>query len=325
MERQNILEILEYATRAPSTHNSQPWLFKLKGSGVRVFYDEKLKLSQADSEGRDLYISIGCMIENMRIAAEHFGYNSKIMLLINEETHFVGDVDFIKNNSISSSINEKLFIQIPSRVNARGIFLSDPIETEIQQVIMSIVEEFKDMNITVKLLTEKNKITQIAEITQEAMHEAYNNPKFRVEMSSWMNSNISSKKQGLPGYSLKMPLIVSLIIPILIRYINMGKFLGKLNLKSLASAQLVVVLTGPNNKEAWIYTGMCAERLMLTIQSYKLQTSIYVGSIEMGDLYKKVKELVGGSDRPQFIFAVGKIPGIHRVTPRHSLELKIIS
>jgi hypothetical protein len=324
MEKQLILNIISYAIRAPSTHNSQPWLFRLQANSVSVFYDEKLKLPQADNDGRDLYVSIGCMLENMRIAAAHFGFSSTVTFSINEVTHHIAEVVFIKNSISISSRDEKLFETIPIRVNARGVFISDKVPNNSQESVLSIVDEFKSENISVKLMIEKSNINQIAEITQEAMHEAYSNPAFRAEMSSWMNSNISLKKQGLPGYSLKMPLIVSLIIPFLIRYLNMGKFLGKLNLKSLSSAPMIVILSSPNKKESWISIGQCAERIMLYLQSQKLQTSIYVGSIEMGELYKKVQKLTGGTDRPQFVFAVGKIPGIHRITPRHNLHAKLI-
>jgi len=157
------------------------------------------------------------------------------------------------------------------------------------------------------------------------MHLAYSKTTFRKEMSHWMNSNLSNKKQGLPGYSLNMPLLVSLIIPVLIRFFNIGSLLGKLNFKSLSSAPLIAVIASPNTKLSWISVGMYAERLMLRAQSLDLQTSIYVGSIEMGALYKEVQKVTQLEERPQFLFAIGKIKGNHKITPRHPIEKKIIS
>ena len=57
----------------------------------------------------------------------------------------------------------------------------------------------------------------------------------------------------------------------------------------------------------------------------KLQTPIFVGSIEMGELYKEVQAITGENERPQFLFAIGKIKGEHRITPRHNIKDKIIS
>ena len=65
--------VLGYAILAPSTHNSQPWRFKIQDNFCRIYYNPELKLPEADPSGRDLYISMGCMIENLIIAANYFG------------------------------------------------------------------------------------------------------------------------------------------------------------------------------------------------------------------------------------------------------------
>ena len=142
-----------------------------------------------------------------------------------------------------------------------------------------------------------------------------------------MNSNLSHKKQGIPGYSLNMSLFTSMLIPILIRYFNIGKLLGKLNLMSIDSSPMIIILSSQkNNEHEWIYIGMLAERIMLTLQSEGFQTSIFVGSIEIDSLYKEVQSLTGLiKERPQFIFSVGHMNGSQKITPRHDLETKLIN
>lgn len=323
-DKNKILEILSYAIRAPSTHNSQPWLFKISTDTVEVYYDPTLFLPEADHESRDLYISMGCMLENLSIASEHFGFDAGITIVIDEQIHKIAQVVFAEKKSSISPQNELLFTTISSRVNARGIFTSRLVPQEIQQVITSEANMFKNYGITVTLINDKEKIHSIAQLTQQSMHIAYQKPSFRKEMYHWINSNLSKKKQGLPGYSLNMPLVLSLIIPVLIRFFNMGPLLGKLNFQSLSSAPLLIIFSGPNTKLSWVSIGRCAERLMLHIQSLGLQTSIYVGSLEMGSLYKDVQNITGLQERPQFLFAVGEIIGNHRITPRHPIEKKII-
>lgn len=326
MEKELILNILSYAIRAPSTHNSQPWLFKLQTNGVSIYYNEKLFLPEADHDGRDLYISIGCMLENMIIAATHFGFSTSYIFIENSKDNHIIDVSFEKSN-VSSEKNEKLFIKIPNRVNSRGQFKDEDLFEEVSKIIEFNNKEFLDKSISLIILKKKEDINKMAELTRSAILEAYNRPSFRKEVSHWMNSNLSRKKEGLPGYSLKLPLILSIIIPILIRYFNMGKVLGKLNYKSIKSAPLIFIFSSLNNsKKDWINVGMYAEKLMLSLQSSGFQTSIFVGSIEIGDLYKDVQKLTNlNSGRPEFIFAVGHIEGKHKITPRHKLEEKIIN
>ena len=325
MEKELILNILSYATRAPSTHNSQPWLFKLQPNGVSVFYDEKLLLPEADKEGRDLYISIGCMLENMTIAAGHFGFITDCVFLKNSTDNHIVDITFKENKNHPEEV-EKLFGMIPNRVNARGQFNNEDIFDEVSKIAKVCGEEFVKDNISLTILNKKEDIYKMAELTQQVIHEVYCRPSFRKEVSHWMNSNITTKKEGIPGYALKLPLVFSIIIPVLIRFFNMGKVLGKLNLKSISSAPLVLVFSSPNNNKIdWINTGRFVEKLMLSLQAEGFQTSIFVGAIEIGDYYKQVEQLTGlSSQRPQFIFAVGHIPGKHKITYRHKLEDKII-
>lgn len=326
MENKTILSILSFAIRAPSTHNSQPWLFKLTPSGVSVFYDKTLLLPEADKDGRDLYISIGCMLENMRISASQFGFEMILEMSINELTRHIADAKFKKiDNSLPQ--DEKLFKQITKRVNARGIFMDEVISDSTIKVIESIVSEFKYNKISLTILNNKDDIYKIATFTQNAIHSAYSKLSFRKEMSKWMNSNLSNKKDGIPGYSLNMSLFTSMLIPFLIRYFNIGKFLGKLNLLSIKSAPVIVILSAVGNTpEDWINIGILGERLMLTLQADEFQTSIFVGSIEVDSLYTEVQQLIKNKEeRPQFIFGIGHINGKHKITPRHQLYEKIIN
>lgn len=316
-----IIRILESAVRAPSTHNSQPWLFKVTENKVEVFFEPKYVLPFADKETRDLHISIGCMLENFLIASLAENLMSSISYGPFPSKTKLAEITLAESNTKLSGLSQTLFKTIPNRVNARGIFVDEKIPTDL---FSKIIFFNTDNNLVVSFLDEKEDIKKVADLTALAIVEAHNEIGFRKEMSSWMNSNLSIKKEGLPGYSLKMPLIVSLIIPLLIRYFNIGSFLSKLNIKSIASAPLIIVISGKDGPSSWMEIGRLAERIMLYIQSLGYQTSIYVASIEIGDRYKEVQKLTKTKDRPQFIFAVGHILGKHKITPRHKVSDKLI-
>ena len=67
--------IIEAATRAPSGHNSQPWLFTINSEDhITLAPDFTRRLPAVDADNRELFISLGCAAENLRIAANHYGY-----------------------------------------------------------------------------------------------------------------------------------------------------------------------------------------------------------------------------------------------------------
>jgi hypothetical protein len=316
-----ITKILESAVRAPSTHNSQPWLFKITENKIEVFFNPKYVLPFADKETRDLHISIGCMLENFLIASLEENLVGSILYGPFENKTKLAEITLTESNDKPSELSQTLFKTIPNRVNARGIFLNEKMPVDLFEKINSFNT---DNNIAIDFFDKKEDIKKVADSTALAMIDAYNQVGFRKEMSHWMNHNLSNKKEGLPGYSLNMPLFISLIIPLLIRYFNMGSLLAKLNIKSISSAPLIIIISGKDGLVSWMKIGRFAEKIMLYVQSLGYQTSIYVGSIEIGDRYKEIQELTNRENRPQFIFAVGHISGKHKITPRHKIEEKIM-
>lgn len=311
--------VLGYAILAPSTHNSQPWLFKLKDNTVEVFYDEKLKIPEADKLGRDLYISMGCVIENLAIAASYFGIFNDLNVVLKD--NLIAVVSF-RNDGQKNSDLEYLVDTIPRRINARGFFEPKPVPGEIQGEMMSLK---KDGRIRLDFITKKERIDILAKLTAEGLRYAYKKPAFRKEMSGWMNNNLSSKKTGLPGYSLRIPFILSFIIPILVKFFDISPLLAKLNYRSFASAPFVCIFSSEESSPSvWFETGRLAERSMLHLQSKDIRTSIFVASIEMGDIYKKVQGVVGINLTPQFIFCAGYMKDVQKHSPRQNLENKLI-
>lgn len=322
--------LLGYAILAPSTHNSQPWLFKIGENFCEVYYERKKLLPQADPKGRDLYISLGCAIENLVIAAKYFNVFQKADYGPFREENLVAKIYFsfvgARQNTVRKEL-ESLLSAIPRRINARGIFKDKPVDSEIKDLIFTNIkqEDYYLDDLETKFVEQKDKIREIASLSSKGIRIAYQNPLFRKEMSDWLRSSFTSKKDGLPGYALKMPAILSLIFPTIVRFGDVGKFLSGLNEKSVSSAPMVCVISARgDNPLTWFLVGRLAERLMLEFNKHSYDTSIFVAAIEMGELYKNLQSIIGTTLTPQFLFAVGKIDTLHKPTPRHSIESKMI-
>jgi nitroreductase len=60
--------VLSAAIAAPSIHNTQPWRFRVRPGSVDVFVDRDRQLPVADPSGRELVISVGAAVFNLRVA-----------------------------------------------------------------------------------------------------------------------------------------------------------------------------------------------------------------------------------------------------------------
>ena len=107
--------LIEHAIRAPSGHNTQPWRFTLGADCITIAPDFSKRLPVVDPDNRELYISLGCAGENLRIAASHYGYATTTAIAAD------GAITITLQQQ-SGIIPNPLFAQIPRRQTNRALY-----------------------------------------------------------------------------------------------------------------------------------------------------------------------------------------------------------
>ena len=72
----DLVACVHTATLAPSIHNTQPWQFHIRDNGIDVYADWRRRLDIIDPNGRQLIISVGAAIMNLRLAIYQRGWAS---------------------------------------------------------------------------------------------------------------------------------------------------------------------------------------------------------------------------------------------------------
>jgi len=312
--------ILSLAILAPSTHNSQPWLFRLKENVCDVYADMKIKLPESDKTGRDLFISLGCLAEHINQVGRYYGLIPEIHFLNNLPPEPIFKVTFIRG---SRELDFKSHIEaILTRINVRGLFDRKDVAPELLEHLSA---KFSDSVVGVNILAGYEKTKIFGKITARAIAEAHLNKNFRIELSQWMRHSLTKKLTGLVGYNLRIPFILSFIFPPLIKRMNLGKVFAQLNYRAIASASAVGILTTTEDSHlAWWEVGRKFQALNLYLNSQGIRTSIYVGSIEIGNNRQSVQQLINTTKLPQFSFVFGYMKGNFKHSPRQPLALKIL-
>jgi hypothetical protein len=70
--------IVEYATAAPSVHNTQPWAWRIDGEVIELYADTDLRLLSEDPVGRNLVISCGAALHHLQVAAGSLGWSTAV-------------------------------------------------------------------------------------------------------------------------------------------------------------------------------------------------------------------------------------------------------
>ena len=140
--RDEIQKILEAGVCAPSGDNSQPWRFVVDDDTVHVFNlperdNPILNFNQFGS-----FISHGAVIENMKIAAAHYGYRADVTLFPDPANqNEVAAIHLVKSPDHVDSQRESLFDSIALRCTNRKRYATDALRDEERRAIMSVPSE----------------------------------------------------------------------------------------------------------------------------------------------------------------------------------------
>ncbi len=120
------LALVRAAILAASPHNTQPWIFKVGENRIELYADTTRNLGAFDPYLREMYIGLGCALENMALAADANGYNASIALSGGKlrpikdslEPLLVAEIDLSPGVKKKSS----LYDAIPLRHTNRGVY-----------------------------------------------------------------------------------------------------------------------------------------------------------------------------------------------------------
>lgn len=82
-DEQTVWAALSLAVRAPSIHNSQPWLWRLGENTVHLYADSGRHLPNTDPSRRELILSCGAALQHFTVALAALGWQSHVHRLPN--------------------------------------------------------------------------------------------------------------------------------------------------------------------------------------------------------------------------------------------------
>lgn len=114
--------LVESAVLAPSSHNTQPWLFHLRDEGLELLADRTRALPVNDPHDRELTISCGAALLNLRVAADRAGHRLELALLPDGDDADVLARATLRETSATSLMDNPLFAAIRQRRTYRKPF-----------------------------------------------------------------------------------------------------------------------------------------------------------------------------------------------------------
>ena len=311
------LKLLLYlAGLAPSSHNTQPWNFSVDKHSISVWADLSRRLAVGDPQDRELYTSIGAAIQNILSSAQALGIKTSYTLFpLPQSPDLVARIDLVFGHGSITAKGSAILSAIETRRTNRTPY--DPNKLLPLKVTKQITSLASHLGGKLVLVTKRETIKRLAKMVEQGMLKFLSNPTFREELSGWIRHDWSKKGDGLPGYSIGMPGIVSIIAPILIKSPGPIKEVAASERKVVESCSTLGVITIPaDNKNWWVKTGMIFESLALTLETQGIATAILTSIVESQAERQKLKTIVKGT--PGLFFRVGYSTGPGVSVPRRT-------
>jgi hypothetical protein len=311
--------LLRYAVLAPSSRNTQPWAFRVEGDAVDIYADRERILPVADPEGREMVISCGAALFNLRTAIRNFGYIATFETLPNTR-----EPDLLVRVHLGVKGKPKLedhpFFQTITKRHTDRLPFED---RELPNPLISKLKASAEAeDAWLRILTEETRDT-VTEMVEEATLTQWSDKRFRRQLSRWLRTDRTKKPDGISFHDMGLEAKGSYLAPYFVSMSDKGKEQGEKD-RLLASGAPVLAVLGTDKDEPfdWLLAGQALQRVLLLARSEDLSASFLNQPVEVPGLRDRLRELLSTRGYPQVIIRMGYGRNA-RPTPRRKMEYVI--
>ena len=299
---------LNYAVTAPSSHNTQPWLFRLRGDKVDVIADRTRALPVVDPHDRELTISCGAAIGMLRIALRGFGYESAAELLPNaDEPDLLATVELgTRRGATVTEVNlrDAILRRRTARVRFEHMRPS-------QQVIAMLQETAARQYAVLRFFSSESDRARLSTLICESDRLQFADPSFRRELASWMHARHGASRDGMSLSSMGVPDILTPISALALRTFDVGGGRAAESTEIVEfTPALAVLATDRDCVEEWLLAGQALAHVLVTATVAGLSTGYLNQPIETPGLRLRLAEMIAPHSFPQLIIRFGSGPAI---------------
>lgn len=314
-----LLWLVRYAVLAPSSHNTQPWLFVARDGALELRADRTRGLPVVDPHDRALVISCGAALGNLRIAANRAGRE-----LVVERFPAEADEDLLARARLGRRLTPepaavRRFAAIARRRTVRRAYDERPIAAATLDALAQAAGAEGTWLAVVDDLAGRERI---AALVADADRRQARDAAFRRELAMWIHPNHSRSRDGMPGYAFAMGDLVSYAGPFFVRTFHWGDRQAARDRElAVGSPVLAVLGTEGDTPRDWLRAGEALAMVLLEATSEGLCASFLNQPVEVAELRPALRRLVaertGHFGAPQLVLRLGYGPEA-QPTPRRT-------
>ena len=302
----DIQNLVRAATLAASSHNTQPWRFVARQGSIEIHPDTSRQLTVLDPQGRELWISLGCALENLLIAAQAAGFATAVTYPAAQEVIRV-------RLSADKPQSTPLLAAISQRQNTRSTYDGQSVVPATLRQLQAVSSE---PGVIVQFVLEPSELKTVLEYVNQGNLKQYADPAFVRELIHWLRFTKKDALASLDGLYTR-----SSGNPEVPRWLGQV-VVGGTKPKSQAdidaarfrsSSGAVVIASSTDDRAAWVRSGQVYERLALQMTALGVQSAFLNQPIEVDSVRGSFQSALGlGSAVPQLLMRFGHGPLLPR-------------
>jgi len=302
--------LVQAASLAPFSHNTQPWLFRIGEATLHLLADRTRALPVNDAHDRELTISCGCALFNIRVAAAAAGLQAKVDTLPDTL-----DPDVLARVHVSPGATGRDLAHLLSAVADRRTYRERFAVTQVEaDKLHRLVNAATTEDATLSLLESADQRLGAAALVAEGDETQWANQSWRRELAVWMHPRRR-------GDGLTMPALAVPVAQIVVRTFDMGHGVGARD-RQLAdeSPVLAVLSTAGDGPRDWLLAGQALQRVLLTGVYLGLQASYLNQPAQVATLRARLQQLTGLPGHAQLLLRLGVPIKSLPAAPRRRIE-----
>ncbi|WP_249645584.1 Acg family FMN-binding oxidoreductase [Nocardia sputi] len=310
---ETLRSVLALAARAPSVHNTQPWLWRLGHETVHLYADESRRLPHTDPGGCDLLLSCGAVLHHLRVAARAEGWETTIHRLPDPAApEHLASVEF--HPAAFTAEDVELARAISSRSTDRRRYSSWEVPAAHIEAIIAAGEA---TGVLVRDINEEPARTQLLRAFEQAAWEHARDLAYGAELAQW--SGRHAAPQGVPARNA----VLAGADPTVRPFSNPG--LPQAVVRDVDAADRMLLLsTSSDDRLSRLRAGEAASAVLLTATTLGLATCPLSEPMELAGTRKRIRaNVLDDTGYPQIVVRIGyAIPSADPIpaTPRRPLD-----
>ncbi len=309
-------DLVADAVSAPSSHNTQPWVFAVHERTIALHADRTRALPVNDPHDRELTISCGAALYTLCLSARARGLAPQVTLLPGDDPDLLALVELVEapRGGSAGHDDRALLAACPARRTVREPFSDHPMPPELVQ---RLVEAVSAEGAWLEVVGDHARRSALAELVAEGDGRQFADPRWRRELASWMHPRRS-------GEGLVVPIAALPVTRLALSAFDLGRRTGAKDAALLEGSPAVAVLgTDGDGPADWLAAGCALQRALLTAAAEGVQAGYLNQPCQVGELRPQLAHLLGRPGFPQLVLRMGVSTQEGRPAPRRPVTAVI--